>query len=83
VLDWVLLPPVNTCDTIFSLPFACSTTTSAILQCGLDKELVNGQQMTTFVPTNSAWKQMHFTDLVYLFSPLGIKDLKKILQYHV
>jgi hypothetical protein len=54
-----------------------------MIQCGIDQELVNGLHMTTFVPTNSAWQQMNFTDVVYLFSPLGIKDLKKILQYHV
>jgi uncharacterized surface protein with fasciclin (FAS1) repeats len=81
--DWVLLPPVDTCSTACNLPFVCSTFTSAIQHCGLDQDLVNGEQLTTFVPVDAAWKQMNFTDLVYLFSPLGTNDLKTILQYHV
>jgi hypothetical protein len=57
--------------------------------------MAKGEQ---FVPVDAAWKQMNFTDLVYLFSPLGTNELKKlvylfsplgtnelkkILQYHV
>jgi uncharacterized surface protein with fasciclin (FAS1) repeats len=83
IIDWVLLPPVDTCCVAFNLPFVCSTFTSAVQHCGLDKDLIEGEGLTTFIPVDAAWKQMNFTDLVYLFSPLGSKDLKKILQYHV
>jgi hypothetical protein len=82
-LDWVLLPPVDTSRVAFNLPFVCSTFASAVQHCGLARELEKGEQLTTFVPVDAAWKQMNFTDLVYLFSPLGRSDLKKILQYHV
>jgi hypothetical protein len=69
--DWVLLPPVDTCHVSLNLPFVCYSFTSVIQHCGLDQELMKGEQLTTFVPVDAAWKQMNFTDLVYLFSPLG------------
>jgi uncharacterized surface protein with fasciclin (FAS1) repeats len=81
--DWVLLPPVDTAHVAFNLPFVCSTFASAVQHCGLDKELKNGEQLTTFVPVDAAWKQLNFTDLIYLFSPVGCSDLKKILKFHV
>lgn len=82
-VDWVLLPPSDTLSIVFNLPFICSTFAAAVQHCGLDKDMLEGNTMSVFVPTDSAWKQLPFTDLVYLFSPLGQRDLKKILQYHV
>jgi len=82
-VDWVLLPPCNAFNVLFNIPFIASTFTSAIQVCGLEKELKNEKGLTVMVPTDAAWKQMNFTDLIYLFSPLGRCDLKKVLEYHI
>lgn len=69
-------------DKMFMLPFIFSTFTSAISEMGMEKD-IEDECVTIFAPNNQAWKQMHMQDLIYLFSPCGHKDLKKILQFHI
>ncbi|KAF8311289.1 FAS1 domain-containing protein [Clavulina sp. PMI_390] len=39
--------------------------------------------ITAFVPTNSAFKKLPEHLVLYLFSPVGIRALRKLLQFHV
>jgi len=47
------------------------------------KTIEDENKLTIFAPTNHAWKMIGIQNLVYLFSPRGTKDLKKVLQYHI
>jgi len=82
-IDWVLTPPPTVIKQIFNLPMVASTFTSAVQVCKLAKELCEEKGITCFVPTQEAWMQLNYSDLIYLFSPLGREDLKKIIEYHI
>jgi len=83
-IDSVLIPPADVMEVSFNLPMFASTWSSAVYQTNLEKELTQQKDgATIFLPTNAAWDEMNFTDLMYLFSPYGMSDLKKILEYHI
>jgi hypothetical protein len=54
LVDWVLLSTVDTAHMAFEIPLLCSTFASAVQHCGLARELMNGEQLTTFVPVDAA-----------------------------
>ncbi|KAJ3379599.1 hypothetical protein HDU92_006598 [Lobulomyces angularis] len=81
-VDLVLVPPVQLTEQLFQLPYVCSTFISAVQACDLVDDM-SEKGLTCFVPTNAAFKRMNLTDLIYLFSPLGRKDLTKVIQYHI
>ncbi|KAJ3379601.1 hypothetical protein HDU92_006600, partial [Lobulomyces angularis] len=60
----------------------CSTFASALRFCDLSHD-ISKRRVTCFVPTNEAFKTLDSSDLIYLFSPQGRDDLKKVLQYHI
>lgn len=84
VIDRPLLPPPKTVSVLFQLsPFAYSTTLAAIYHSGLDKELDKAKGITIFAPTNMAWNSLNINKVLYLFSPFGRKDMRKVLLTHI
>jgi len=81
-IDWVLVPPKKLAEQLFKFPLITATFVNAVQATDLQDSL-SEKGLTAFIPTNSAWGAMNKTDLVYLFSPVGREDLKKILQYHI
>ncbi|KAJ1570126.1 hypothetical protein HK096_007642 [Nowakowskiella sp. JEL0078] len=85
-LDNILIPPVTTLNSeemIGALPCPFSTFFVAAKKTDMLKKLEQEKEMTIFAPVNSAWKQLGVQNMVYLFSPRGEKDLKRIVQYHM
>jgi len=83
-VEFVLIPPTDAFTTIFMLPMVAGIFSNAVQRCELEDQLMKEDQaMTVLVPSDCAWKELNIGDLVYLFSPLGCKDLKQILQYHI
>ena len=39
--------------------------------------------ITVFLPTNAAWRRLPPSLKLYLFSPIGRRALKKLLQFHI
>jgi uncharacterized surface protein with fasciclin (FAS1) repeats len=65
------------------IPTKFSTFIAAVVRVGMEKELAESKALTVFVPTNGAWENLGCENNWYLFSEHGVKDLKKIIQYHV
>lgn len=82
-IDFPLIPPCETYDVLFKMPFIFSTFTSAINHLGLERLISTSALQTVLVPSNCAWKLMNPTDLLYLFSRAGHSDLQKVMEYHV
>ncbi|KAI8998915.1 FAS1 domain-containing protein [Trametes punicea] len=97
VVNRPVFPPPSIFQTAFLVPEAFSTLTSALARVGLTdavewrdvrdsdgKHTVDGSPaVTVFAPTNRAFARLPRRLYRYLFSPLGEKALKKLLQFHV
>jgi len=81
-IDWVLVPPKKLAEQLFKFPLVTSIFVNAIQATEL-QDTISEKSLTVFVPSNSAWDSMNIMDLVYLFSPAGRDDLKRVLQYHI
>ncbi|KAJ3122697.1 hypothetical protein HK098_002533 [Nowakowskiella sp. JEL0407] len=82
-LDNVLCPPIDALQMMGNLPFVFSTFLVAAAKSKVMEKIENEKGMTIFAPQNEAWKQLGMQNLVYLFSPHGCKDLKRIVEYHI
>jgi len=82
-IDNVLCPPIEATGMMTMFPLAFSTTLVAAEKTDLLKRIEESKGLTVFAPGNAAWKSLGIQNLVYLFSPRGCKDLKKIIQYHI
>lgn len=82
VIDRVILPPVCILDTLNFVAGHFSTWLLACERVGMSKEMQDCS-MTLFCPTNSAWKNLGYKTISYLFSQRGEKDLKRIVEYHM
>jgi len=83
ILDNVLCPPLEASEMMGNIPFAYSTMLVAAEKTDMLKRIKEEKGVTIFAPVNSAWKTLGVQNLVYLFSPHGEKDLKRIVQYHI
>ncbi|KAJ3556430.1 hypothetical protein NP233_g11982 [Leucocoprinus birnbaumii] len=98
VVNAPVLPPLAGFQTLFLLPSQFSILTSAIQRAGLTDnvdlrykekedgdgyELEGTSSLTLFAPTNSAFEHLPLKLRLFLFSPLGYKALRKVLEYHV
>jgi hypothetical protein len=46
-------------------------------------ELQGASSLTLFAPTNSAFERLPLKLRLFLFSPLGHRALRKVLEYHI
>jgi uncharacterized surface protein with fasciclin (FAS1) repeats len=83
IIDNVLCPPLEASEMMGSMPFAYSTMLVAAEKTDLLKTMQEEKGVTVFAPVNYAWKHLGMQNLIYLFSPHGRKDLKRIMQYHI
>jgi len=84
LIDRVLLPPADIYDTLYMVPLEFSVFMSGVSRCGdLAKKLKDGNELTMFAPTNDAWRKLGMKNLLYLFSPMGKKDLDTLIRYHI
>jgi hypothetical protein len=68
---------------LFLVPSKFSIWLSAVQKVGLQRELQESKGLTVFVPTNAAWENIGFQNLMYLFCEENVKDLKQVIQYHL
>ncbi|PCH38302.1 hypothetical protein WOLCODRAFT_149244 [Wolfiporia cocos MD-104 SS10] len=88
-----LIPPPAVYEGLFMVPDIFSVLTSALGRVGLidalkfhrvaDGSLEGVSAVTFFAPTNNAFHKLPKRLRSYLFSPVGHKALKKLLQYHI
>ncbi|KZS99281.1 FAS1 domain-containing protein [Sistotremastrum niveocremeum HHB9708] len=86
-----LFPPLSTLQLGLLLPDAFSIFTSALQRVGLSSLLEYGLSknpkglgsVTVFAPSNSAFQKLPRKLKLFLFSPLGERVLKKLLEYHI
>jgi len=83
IIDNVLCPPLEANEMMGNIPFAYSTMLVAAEKTDLLRNLEEEKGITVFAPVNHAWRHLGIQNLVYLFSPHGRKDLKRIVQYHI
>jgi len=83
ILDNVLCPPMNANDMMSVFPIAFSTMLVAAEKTDMLKSIEDKKELTIFAPDNHAWKSLGMSNMIYLFSPRGRKDLKRIVQYHI
>lgn len=83
ILDNVLCPPLEALEMMGNVPFAYSTMLVAAEKTDMLKRIKEEKGVTVFAPVNNAWKTLGIQNLIYLFSPHGEKDLKRIVQYHI
>jgi len=83
IIDNVLCPPLEANEMMGNTPFAYSTMLVAAEKTDLLRNLEEEKGITVFAPVNHAWRHLGIQNLVYLFSPHGRKDLKRIVQYHI
>ncbi|KAJ3124597.1 hypothetical protein HK098_000993 [Nowakowskiella sp. JEL0407] len=82
-LDHVLCPPIESSEMMAKLPFEFSSALLAAAKTELTDKIDDMKGVTIYAPVNSAWKTLGLQNMIYLFSPRGRKDLKKIVQYHI
>ncbi|KZT11453.1 uncharacterized protein LAESUDRAFT_809380 [Laetiporus sulphureus 93-53] len=92
-IDRPLVPPPTAFEDLFFMPDLFSTRTSALGHVGLsdaaDFHQVAGDGMkgspavTFFAPTNKAFANLPGSLKSYLFTPIGQKALKKLLQFYI
>ncbi|KXN90455.1 Stabilin-2 [Leucoagaricus sp. SymC.cos] len=98
VVNRPILPSLSGFQTLFLLPSQFSILTSAIQRSGLTDnvdlryvksddgdgyELQGASALTLFAPTNLAFERLPLKLRLFLFSPLGYRALRKVLEYHV
>jgi len=97
VIDRVLMPPSDAREMLFMLPTMFSTFLAGMERTGMSKLLADEKGLTVFAPSNEAWERLGMENLRYLFSCAGqhehtkssereckgLKDLKRIMQYHM
>jgi hypothetical protein len=97
VINHPLLPPPTVFQELFLIPDVFSFVTSALQRVGLTQALdlhwVHNKEgkghlegisaVTFFAPTNKAFKALPRKLRLFLFSPFGVRALKKLLQYHI
>ncbi|KAF7971644.1 hypothetical protein HWV62_20684 [Athelia sp. TMB] len=99
VLSHPLLPPPSVFQTLFLVPKAFGTLTSAVQRIGATDalewryvptggedrkwELQGSASSTLFAPTSGAFEKLPWKLRLFLFSPFGEKVLGKLLQLHV
>jgi uncharacterized surface protein with fasciclin (FAS1) repeats len=71
------------CDVLLLAPTKFSTFITAVNRVGLQKEFHECKAWTAFVPPNNAWENLGFKNLMFLFSEHGVKELKKIVEFHL
>ncbi|KAJ3055161.1 hypothetical protein HK097_011315 [Rhizophlyctis rosea] len=80
----VLIPPRDLYHQIYRIPTELSTWHMALERTDMRKELERGSAWTVFAPSNEAWQRLGHQNLVHLFScEKGMKQLKKIVEYHM
>ncbi|KAH9484198.1 Fasciclin-like arabinogalactan protein [Psilocybe cubensis] len=93
VVNHPIIPPPSVFQELYLAPRHFSTLTSALqrseLTTDVDLRYVHGKGfagaslVTVFAPTNRAFKALPMKLQLFLFSPIGERILKKILQYHI
>ncbi|KAE9377654.1 Fasciclin-domain-containing protein [Stipitochalara longipes BDJ] len=84
IIGSLLLPPPPVSTLISHSPIEFSTLELALLKTGLDKVLQEPHTGgTLFAPTNAAFAKLGPTVNAFLFSKLGEKHLKALIQYHI
>ncbi|EKM82879.1 hypothetical protein AGABI1DRAFT_68913 [Agaricus bisporus var. burnettii JB137-S8] len=99
IVNHPILPPVSAFQTLFLFPQYFSIATSAIQRVDLTDELDlhlhckdknvddckfgGASSLTFFAPINIAFERLPYKLRLFLFSPVGGRVLKKILQYHI
>ncbi|KAJ3114805.1 hypothetical protein HDU96_001632 [Phlyctochytrium bullatum] len=81
-LENVLVPPGNAMDVLYHVPFAFSTSVSALCRLDATEKIEKMKGATLFMPDNDAWESLGLRNLYYLFGDEGHEDLKKIMKYH-
>jgi uncharacterized surface protein with fasciclin (FAS1) repeats len=83
IIDHVLCPPLDANNIMSKAPFAFSTMLVAAEKTNMLKTIEDVKGLTIFAPNNNAWMSLGMQNLIYLFSPRGCNDLKRIVQYHI
>ncbi|KAB8237276.1 fasciclin domain-containing protein [Aspergillus alliaceus] len=81
-----LLPPPSTQTLLDIVPTQFSTFNLGLLKTGLSSFLTTDSKskgLTVFAPSNTAFQRLGFKINAFLFSPVGEKYLRTLLQYHV
>ncbi|ORX83646.1 beta-Ig-H3/fasciclin [Basidiobolus meristosporus CBS 931.73] len=82
-VDEILFPPASSSEILFKRPYQFSTLSSALQITNLERLLDAEDGVTVFAPTNTAFRKLGCRALQYLFSDLGQRDLRKIIEYHI
>ncbi|KAH1297919.1 hypothetical protein KXV81_006194 [Aspergillus fumigatus] len=87
-INAILIPPPETLTLLTIIPSEFSTFTLGLYKTGLATALNKSSTPhhhggTIFAPSNSAFKHLGLKINAFLFSPIGEKYLRALLQYHI
>ncbi|WEW56735.1 hypothetical protein PRK78_002184 [Emydomyces testavorans] len=86
ILDHLLLPPLQSSDTLSLVPSVFSTLDFGLLKTGLYEKINDTSThtgSTIFAPSNLAFRKLGPMVNAFLFSRWGEKYLRALLRYHI